>query len=417
MNEITIGRRISDAVAEYESKNAAIEQTIKIFEEAGRTLLAAVTIGGTYGQENIETGHAYEWKLRKNLIKSAWLNVYNGLNIEQIATAKDKNRFKQELENPVEFTLANIRATFGNYIQDPRSNILRGLAEVFSDLDPAYKSHEKVKIGVKGLPKRIILTNVGSYSRGRDRLNDVVNALALLQKKPLACWNEIDLMLKNPAHSIETRGIWLKRYSNGNGHLFFDDQSLRDINLGLAEYYGEVLPDTPENDSHEPRKSTAVSKDLQYYPTPQSVIDRVMHQTNVKGKDVLEPSCGCGRFLDAIRANGGKAYGVEVDYGRAEIAKNKNHNVMRANFLELSPVPQFDEIIMNPPFYGKHYAKHIEHALKFLKEGGRLTAILPATARYDHGLLKKGQWQDLPTGSFSESGTNVATTIYSTFAG
>ena len=65
---------------------------------------------------------------------------------------------------------------------------------------------------------------------------------------------------------------------------------------------------------------------------------------------------------------------------------------------------------MNPPFYGKHYAKHVEHAFKFLKPGGTLTAILPATARYDHGLLE-GKWDDLPVGSFSESGTNINTTV------
>jgi hypothetical protein len=45
-----------------------------------------------------------------------------------------------------------------------------------------------------------------------------------------------------------------------------------------------------------------------------------------------------------------------------------------------------------------------------LKPGGKLTAILPITARYDHGLLK-GSWHDLPVGSFSESGTNIKTTI------
>ena len=65
---------------------------------------------------------------------------------------------------------------------------------------------------------------------------------------------------------------------------------------------------------------------------------------------------------------------------------------------------------MNPPFYGKHYAAHVEHALGFLKPSGILIAILPITARYDHGLLK-GSWDDLPVGSFSESGTNINTTI------
>jgi hypothetical protein len=46
----------------------------------------------------------------------------------------------------------------------------------------------------------------------------------------------------------------------------------------------------------------------------------------------------------------------------------------------------------------------------YLRPGGILIAILPAAARYEHGLLS-GSWEDLPVGSFSESGTNVNTCI------
>jgi tRNA1(Val) A37 N6-methylase TrmN6 len=36
---------------------------------------------------------------------------------------------------------------------------------------------------------------------------------------------------------------------------------------------------------------------------------------------------------------------------------------LRANFLETAPTGDFDRVIMNPPFYGKHYAKHVAHAI------------------------------------------------------
>ena len=130
-----------------------------------------------------------------------------------------------------------------------------------------------------------------------------------------------------------------------------------------------------------------------------------------EGERVLEPSCGCGRILDALRAKGAKdLLGIEVDPGRAAEARAKGHSVQRANFLETVPTGDYDHVVMNPPFFGTHYARHVEHALRYLKPGGTLTAILPATARYDHGLLS-GFWQDLPVGSFSESGTNVNTCI------
>lgn len=51
--------------------------------------------------------------------------------------------------------------------------------------------------------------------------------------------------------------------------------------------------------------------------------------------------------------------------------------------------------------------------MKFLKPGGELVAILPATARYDHGELADlpPRWDDLPVRSFRESGTNINTAV------
>lgn len=92
------------------------------------------------------------------------------------------------------------------------------------------------------------------------------------------------------------------------------------------------------------------------------------------------------------------------------IGRSKGHDVLTANFLEVPPVAEYDFVLMNPPFVGKHYVKHVRHALKFLKPGGALYAILPATAYYDHGEIK-GMWTDLPVASFAECGTNVPTGI------
>src|SRR5690606_3271644 len=97
---------------------------------------------------------------------------------------------------------------------------------------------------------------------------------------------------------------------------------------------------------------------------------------------VLEPSCGNGRLLDALRRVGVSGVGIEYHAGRAAEARVKGHDVLTANFLE-APAPLdkgFDAVVMNPPFYGRHYLKHIRHAMKFLKPGGTLVSILPATA-------------------------------------
>lgn len=429
-NELSIGQRLSDVVAQYEQKKENLRLALDDFNAAGVALRSSCTIAGEYGRENINTGSIHIQTLESSLLKSAWYHIYDKMQISYLASADDKKRFEQSMISPPEFNMDNIRATFGDYILDPRGNILRGLAEVFCSLDPAYKSHEKVKFGVKGLPKRVIISRVsGVMSYGRDQIINIVNAIAAYQGKPLASYREINEMIKGngdivrfggelPPHrhgdepeSIVARGVWLKTFQNGNGHLFFDKQELLDINRALAEYYGDVLPDASEEKPTEKRQSTAVSKDLQYYPTPRKVVDRIVSDLHdIKGKRVLEPSCGCGRFMDALKKAGADVYGFEYDSRRAQECRSKGHKVLTANFLETIPTNDFDYVVMNPPFYGKHYAKHVNHALKFLKKGGVLKSILPATARYDHGLLE-GDWHDLPVGSFKESGTNISTTV------
>jgi len=427
MHTPALQRSLSDVVAEYEHKLAALPAALAAFEAAGDELKMAATIGGTFGNTTINTGHVWESVLKDSLLKSAWHHVYDGLNIETIASASDKQRFKMAMEKPAPFTLDNIRATFGRFVADPRGNILRGLAEVFCGLDQAYKSHDKVRVGVKGLPKRIIISSVTDYGWGREKITNVLNALAAYQGKPLVTHQEIAALLKDGDALLEggekpigyrdemveivARGIRLKRFHNGNGHLFFEPATLRDINLALAEYYGDVLPDAAGEKPTQKQASTAVSKDLQYYPTPVAVVDSVLDKLyGLKGQKVLEPSCGCGRFLDGLRKRGAVAHGIEYDASRAAQARAKGHPVLVANFLETVPTPDYDRVVANPPFFGTHYAKHVNHALKFLKPGGTLTAILPATARYDHGLVD-GTWSDLPVGSFSESGTNINTTV------
>ena len=69
---------------------------------------------------------------------------------------------------------------------------------------------------------------------------------------------------------------------------------------------------------------------------------------------------------------------------------------------------RFDHELKDPPFAGRHYVKHVRHALKFLRPRGVLVSVLPASSYYDHKELE-GEWHDLPVASFAESGTNIPT--------
>lgn len=448
-NEIANQSTVFDIIAEYDAKHAAIGDQIRSFEQSISDLEMAATVQGTYAGTVISgRPSVYERDLQKNLLKSGWKTLYSRLQIDRIASAKDRQLFDRTVEAPPPLTFENAKATFGDYLLRPRFHILRGLAETFTSLDPAYKSHSKVKIGVKGLPKRVILGGFGGYitGYGQDKLRDIVNALAAFRNQPMMDMAERDYVSeckrvgilaeldgkelsyyrdgKTEMAPSPDRGITLRMFGNGNAHVIFAPDTLRDINRALAEFYGEVLPDADPDDVPM-RASTDVAKDLQFYWSPQDVIERALYMAGVYTRDqhaytehpnlnVLEPSCGDGRIMDAIRSRGSRAFGIEHHAGRAAQARAKGHSVLTANFLEQPARAEFDRVIMNPPFYGKHYVKHVRHALKFLRPGGCLVAILPATARYDHGLLDdlRGTWEDLPVGSFAEVGTNVPTALF-----
>lgn len=439
-NVPALQRTVLDLVEEYQAKDADVEKAIADFDAAYDRLGMSATVQGTYAESIGSKPHLHAGSLRKNLLKSGWKAVYQRLEIDRVASAKDKQLFDRTLADPPPLTFDNAKATFRDYFERPRFHILRGLAEVFADLDPAYKSHSKVRIGVKGLPKRIILRGWGEYvsSYGVDRFRDICNALAAyqgveaLEYPELAEINQVlksgdavldGSMIVPPGYNrpepmkAPNRGMTVRRFGNGNAHIFFDKWTLIDINKALSEFYGEVLPDA-EPEGMKPSASTAVSKDLQFYWSPPAVVAAaldcadVWERTQYSGQRpalrVLEPSCGDGRILDAIRDRGYSALGFEYHAPRAAEARAKGHSVVTGNFLEQVPVPEFDRVVMNPPFYGRHYVQHVRHAYKFLKPGGVLVSILPATAHYDHGELK-GEWRDLPVGSFADAGTNVPT--------
>lgn len=412
-------RTVLDLVHEYEDKSAYIPQAIADFDAAFERLGMAATVQGAFVAPVGSKSHLHEREMQKNLLASGWRAIYNRLNIDAVASAKDKQLFERTLAAPPPLTFDTAKATFRDYLERPRFHILKGLAEAFVDLDPAYKSHSKVRIGVKGLPKRIILTGWGEYNSGWavDRFRDVANALAAYQGKAAIGWDEIRDIDRRGDTVMADRGMTVRRFQNGNAHIFFDKWTLFDINKALGEFYGEVLPDAEPEDV-KPSTSTAVAKDLQFYWSPPAVVAAALDYAGIHEADrysrqrpdyrVLEPSCGDGRILDEIRARGCNALGFEYHAPRAAEAKAKGHAVVTSNFLDQSPVAEFDRVVMNPPFYGRHYVQHVKHAYKFLKPGGVLVSILPATAHYDHGELK-GEWRDLPVGSFADAGTNVPT--------
>lgn len=163
MGELANRLNLNDIISEFDIKTANIDAAIEKFQQAKSDFIVAAIVSGGMPGESIDTEYPSRNQLLKTIRHSAWDKLYKISNLDMVLTAKDKDKFMSSMANPPEFTKENIIATFGDHILNPRQSILRGLAEVFSGLDPYYRSHEKVKIGVKGIPKRVIISGVTSF--------------------------------------------------------------------------------------------------------------------------------------------------------------------------------------------------------------------------------------------------------------
>jgi predicted RNA methylase len=138
---------------------------------------------------------------------------------------------------------------------------------------------------------------------------------------------------------------------------------------------------------------------------------------------VLEPNAGTGDIVRAIL----RAYPTALVWC-AELLENHRRTlaiagypIIGADFLELNPstIEPFDAAIMNPPFGNSGDAKHVLHAIRFIRPAGHLAAIISpgiqhrSTAPYfalrrwveRHG----GGMKEIPAGAFADAGTNVRT--------
>ena len=156
----------------------------------------------------------------------------------------------------------------------------------------------------------------------------------------------------------------------------------------------------------------------QLFPTPVEIAEEMVALLDVQpGDRVLEPSAGTGRLLDAL-PDGCHVTAVEKNVALAQELKRYKATIFNLDFLDFGEkdgTVTYDRIIMNPPFENGADVKHVEHALKFLKPGGRLVALCANGPRQgaafgrwrDSGRFASATWRALPPGSFKESGTNV----------
>jgi len=183
------------------------------------------------------------------------------------------------------------------------------------------------------------------------------------------------------------------------------------------------------------RAGVAVVSAPQLFPTPEDLARKMARMADCYGR-VLEPSAGTGVLVRAIQnyatgADNVKVCAVEKNYKLADglralrdkvlYANDSNFEVVQGDFLEQNGnLGKFDAVVMNPPFENGADIKHIEHALRFLKPGGRLVAICADGPRQNEKLrpmveASGGMWEPLPSGTFA--GTAVRAVLLTIEAG
>lgn len=181
---------------------------------------------------------------------------------------------------------------------------------------------------------------------------------------------------------------------------------------------------------------------LQAYYTPAAIARELVALADVRGRNVLEPSCGPGALVRACVAALVRSMAiVEVDLDAYRVARayldslddedfyglssyrraSRNQDFLTCTLTEFS---SFDRVVMNPPFADGQDFLHIRHALQSVTlAGGTLTSIIMGdgnvgalATRVRKEVAKSSFSFDykvwpLPENSFKASGTGVNTAV------
>lgn len=164
--------------------------------------------------------------------------------------------------------------------------------------------------------------------------------------------------------------------------------------------------------------------DFGYFPTPSPVVERLIALAELApGMAVLEPSAGKGAIASALADAGCVVDCMELQPENTAVleAAGFARSVRAADFLATVPSPDYDRVVMNPPFARQADIAHVRHALRYVRPGGRLVAVMSNSVTFRQTRaaqdfrelveVRGGIIEDLPSGSFRESGTGVEAVI------
>lgn len=173
------------------------------------------------------------------------------------------------------------------------------------------------------------------------------------------------------------------------------------------------------------KRRVAMENIVGFWPTPDDICEQIVDLAEIDpGHSVLEPSCGWGSILDAVKRRCPEikyAHGLERNSSLAKIAAAA-HSVENVDFMEYACTIPYDRILMNPPFENGQDVQHVRHAFdRCLAPGGRLVAIMSngVNFRSDRRTIEFREWSEandgeispLPSGAFDRPGLLKRTAV------
>lgn len=140
----------------------------------------------------------------------------------------------------------------------------------------------------------------------------------------------------------------------------------------------------------------------QFYATKGEIRSMTADLAEIRqGHTLLEPAAGFGDLLLEL-PDGVNTTAVEIHPVAASLLRAKGFRTIEQDFLTVTPAETglYDRVLMNPPYSNGRWSRHLRHAITFIKPGGKLVAVLPASAVSDANECAPGEGYDV---SFSKT--------------
>ncbi len=444
--------------------NANIEQILKLKRRLNRAVreIREAFPGShkslkTFGCSIEICGETEDDKIRREMKRAAWSILISKLGLHRVMSTRKRAEMEKAFSSNVsrgekdpidsfpEITPEAMMDVLSGYAASADEFLTESIDEVYNWLKPRH--HDGYRTNVKNrwkLSKKVILsyaladTQYSSYfhvsfnDTTSRMLHALDNIMHLLDGKGIPHEHSGPLVTAINGLRISEGGYGQTEYfkfrccKNRSLHLEFLRLDLvRDFNIRCG--HPNELPGDDANPysgryTADETVPFAPDGDFELFETPVQLAEDMALLAEVGTRDlVLEPQAGPGRIVRAVNETGATVVCNEAQPHLCDALRAAGYDTTVGNFLTMEPQPKFDAVVMNPPFSHGQDAAHIRHAWEFLKPGGRLVAIASRGVEFrsERRYERFREWLTsvggtvtiLPDGTFSESGTNVATVL------